>query len=38
VEQHGLSLGGHLLLWGFPLLLTLIVVGDTVRDWRRRRL
>jgi hypothetical protein len=38
MEHHSLSFGGHLLLWVFPLVLTVIVVSDTVRDWRRGRL
>jgi hypothetical protein len=38
MEHHTLSLGGHLLLWVFPLVLTVFVVADTVRDWRRGRL
>ena len=36
--EHTLSLGGHLLFWVFPLVLTVFVVADTIRDWRRGRL
>jgi hypothetical protein len=36
--QYHLSLGGHLLLWVFPLVLAVFVVVDTLRDWRRGRL
>jgi hypothetical protein len=38
MEQHTLSAGAHLLLWVFPLLLTVVVVADAVRDRRRGRL
>jgi len=38
MDQHHLSLGGHLLLWVFPLVLTILVVADTLRDLRRGRL
>jgi hypothetical protein len=38
MDQQSLSLGGHLLFWVFPLVLTAVVVADTVRDWRRGRL
>jgi cytochrome c-type biogenesis protein CcmH/NrfF len=38
MEHDSLSVGGHLLLWVFPLLLTILVVADSVRDWRRGRL
>ncbi len=38
MEQASLSIGGHLLLWVFPLVLTIIVVADSVRDFRRGRL
>jgi hypothetical protein len=38
MEQHSLSLGAHLLLWVFPLVLTVFVVGDALRDRRRGRL
>ena len=38
MEQHTLSVGAHLLLWVFPLLLTVVVVADAVRDRRRGRL
>jgi hypothetical protein len=38
MEQDSLSLGGHLLLWVFPFVLTILVVADSVRDWRRGRL
>jgi hypothetical protein len=33
-----LSLGAHLLLWVFPLVLTVFVVLDSLSDWRRGRL
>jgi hypothetical protein len=38
MDQAHLSFGGHLLLWVFPLVLTIFVVGDSIRDWRRGRL
>lgn len=38
MEQHTLSFAGHLLLWVFPLVLTVVVVVDAVRDRRRGRL
>lgn len=38
MEHHSLSLGGNLLLWVFPLVLTILVVADSLRDWRRGRL
>lgn len=38
MEQHTLSLGAHILLWVFPLVLTVLVVADSVLDWRRGRL
>jgi hypothetical protein len=38
MEQHHLSLGGHLILWVFPLVLTVVVLADTFGDWRRGRL
>ena len=38
MEHHSLSLGGHLLLWVFPLVLAGLVVADTLLDWRRGRL
>jgi cytochrome c-type biogenesis protein CcmH/NrfF len=38
MDQPHLSLGAHLLLWVFPVVLTILVVADTARDWRRGRL
>jgi cytochrome c-type biogenesis protein CcmH/NrfF len=38
MDQPHLSLGAHLLLWVFPLVLTVLVVGDAVRDRLRGRL
>ncbi len=35
--EFSLSVGAHLLLWGFPLGLILLVVINTVRDARRNR-
>jgi len=36
MEEHSLTLGAHLLLWGFPLALVILVVADTFLDRRRR--
>ncbi len=38
MSQPHLSLGAHLLLWVFPLVLTVFVVLDSFSDWRRGRL
>ena len=38
MEQLTLSVGAHLLLWVFPLLLTVVVGADAVRDRIRGRL
>ena len=32
MEQHSLTLGAHLLLWVFPLALTILVVAESVHD------
>ena len=36
MEAHSLTLGAHLLLWGFPLALVILVVAETLLDtwWR----
>jgi len=35
-DEYTLTLGAHLLLWGFPLVLVLVVVAETLLDtwWR----
>jgi len=35
-DEYTLTLGAHLLLWGFPLVLVLLVVAETLLDtwWR----
>ena len=37
MQEHSLTLGAHLLLWGFPLALTIFVVAETLLDkwWRK---
>jgi hypothetical protein len=35
MNDHGLSLGAHLLLWVFPLALVVMVAVSSVRDARR---
>ncbi len=39
LEEHALTLGAHLLLWGFPLALVVLVVVETLLDtwWREPR-
>jgi hypothetical protein len=36
MDEYALTLGAHLLLWGFPLVLVLLVVAETLLDrwWR----
>ncbi len=38
-DEHTLSLGANLLLWGFPLVLVILVVAETLLDtwWREPR-
>ena len=38
-DEYTLTLGAHLLLWGFPLVLVLVVVAETLLDtwWREPR-
>ena len=38
MNELGLGLSAHLLLWGFPLILTVVVVGETILDIRKERL
>jgi hypothetical protein len=35
MEQYSLTLGAHLLLWGFPLSLVILVVAESLLDSRR---
>lgn len=35
MEEHHLSFGAHLLLWGFPLALILAVVFNAARERHR---
>jgi len=35
MNEHQLTVGAHLLLWGFPLLLTVLVIVDAIREGRR---
>ncbi len=35
MEEHSLSLGANLLLWGFPLGLAIFVVVSTIREGLR---
>ena len=37
MENAQLTLGAHLLLWGFPLAVTLFVALDALRDARQNR-
>jgi hypothetical protein len=32
MEEHSLTLGAHLLLWGFPLALVVFVIAESVHD------
>jgi len=34
MEEHSLTLGAHLLLWGFPLALIIFVVAENLLDAR----
>lgn len=36
MEEHSLTLGAHLLLWVFPLMLVLLVLTEDLLDRRRR--
>ena len=36
MEEYSLTLGAHLLLWGFPLTLVIIVVAESLLDLRKR--
>jgi hypothetical protein len=36
MPEHSLTLGGHLLLWVFPLALAILVVVESLVDGRRR--
>jgi len=36
MEEHSLSLGAHLLLWVFPLVVTLLVIVEDLLDRRQR--
>ncbi len=36
MEEHSLTLGAHLLLWGFPLVLVIFVVAESLLDSRKR--
>ena len=36
MEEHSLTLGAHLLLWVFPLMLVLLVLTEDFLDRRRR--
>ncbi len=36
MDEHSLTLGANLLLWVFPLVLTILVVGESLLDGRRR--
>ena len=38
-DEYTLTLGAHLLLWGFPLALVILVVAETLLDtwWREPR-
>lgn len=35
MDHHTLTVGAHLLLWGFPLALIILVVVSSVRDARQ---
>jgi cytochrome c-type biogenesis protein CcmH/NrfF len=35
MEQYSLTLGAHLLLWGFPLTLVILVAAESLLDARR---
>jgi len=39
MQAYGLTLGAHLLLWAFPLALTVLVVVESLLDntWREPR-
>ena len=37
MEEHSLTLGAHLLLWGFPLALVVLVVAESVHDRLSRK-
>jgi hypothetical protein len=32
MEEHSLTLGAHLLMWGFPLALVVFVIAESVHD------
>ena len=36
MEEHSLSVGAHLLLWVFPLVVTVVVVVEDLLDRRQR--
>ena len=36
MEEHSLTLGAHLLLWVFPLALTIFVIVENLLDSRER--
>ena len=35
MEEYSLTLGAHLLLWGFPLTLVILVVAESLLDARK---
>ena len=35
MEEFSLTLGAHLLLWGFPLVLIIVVVVESLLDARK---
>jgi cytochrome c-type biogenesis protein CcmH/NrfF len=37
MAEHSLTLGAHLLLWGFPLALVILVVVESVHDHLTRK-
>jgi hypothetical protein len=37
MDEYSLTLGAHLLLWAFPLLLVVLVVAESVHDVVTRR-
>ena len=36
MEEHSLTLGAHLLLWVFPLVLSIFVIAENLLDVRER--
>ena len=35
MEEYSLTFGAHLLLWGFPLVLTILVIVENALDARK---